>query len=42
MGEPKGYWISDGYSYIGIMPDGSRREFASREDFLEAISDEES
>lgn len=34
----KGYYVS--YSYIGIMPDGSKREFASDRDYREAVEDE--
>jgi len=43
--EPKGYWLPDGYSYIGIMPNGNQQEFANRSDFLDAykaVSEEES
>ncbi len=30
----KGYW--EGYSYVGFMPDGSKRRFVSEEDYKEA------
>jgi hypothetical protein len=33
----RGYWIA--YSYVGFMPDGSRRYFASPEDYKEAYQD---
>ena len=31
---PKGYYV--GYAYVGFMPDGSKRYFASDTDYLEA------
>lgn len=33
----KGYW--EGYSYVGFMPDGSKRRFVSDEEYREAYLD---
>ena len=30
----KGYWTE--YSYVGFMPNGEQREFANRQDYVEA------
>ena len=34
----KGYW--EGYSYVGFMPNGSKRRFVSEEEYKEAYLDE--
>lgn len=34
---PRGYPI--GYSYVGFMPDGTKRYFATHEEYLEAWFD---
>ena len=31
---PKGFYT--GYSYVGFMPDGTKRYFATEEDYMEA------
>jgi len=33
----KGYW--NGYSYVGIMPNGEKRYFVNREEYEEAYRD---
>ena len=33
------YGYYTGYSYVGFMPDGSKREFVSYEDYKEAYLD---
>lgn len=33
----KGYW--EGYSYIGFMPDGSKRRFVSDKEYAESYSE---
>ena len=35
--QPKGYYTYS--SYIGILPDGTRREFVSDTEYYEAFSD---
>lgn len=35
---PYGYWT--GYSYRGRMADGSWRDFASEQEYLEALKEE--
>lgn len=34
---PRGYPV--GYSYVGFMPDGTKRYFATHEEYLEAWFD---
>ena len=36
----KGYY--EGYSYVGIMPDGSKMRFSTEEEYAEAYEEERS
>ena len=35
----KGYWT--GYSYVGLMPDGTWQHFISDREYKEALEDQE-
>lgn len=35
----KGYY--EGYSYVGIMPDGKKMRFATEQEYKERIEDDE-
>lgn len=34
----KGYY--EGYSYVGFMPDGTKRRFATEQEYVEAYKEE--
>ena len=36
----KGYYI--GFSYVGFMPDGTKRQFATEQEYIETYTEERS